>query len=389
MVCASKIKLLYVITKPELGGAQKQLLSLVRLLNKERFEVFLFTAKEGLLLGDFLAVPGLKIKISRFLERPINPFQDLLALIEIYRFIKQNKIDIVHTHSSKAGILGRLAARLARRRVIIHTVHGWPFNDFQPRLSIKLYVLLERICARLCDRIIVVANHDLRRGLESGIGEENKYCLIRYGIDYSEFDTGKSSIRKELGIKTDDRVVGMVSCFKPQKSPLDFVRLAYLVNKELPNTKFILVGDGILRSRIKRLISQFHLEKQVILTGWRRDIPQVLTALDVCVLTSLWEGLPISVLEAMSASLPVVATDTGGVKEAVQEGESGFIVPLGDVKKMSERVIALLKGPELRKQFGEKGRLSLGNNFSLKNMVEQTNELYVGLIKTKEGSYVN
>src|SRR4030042_947679 len=162
-----RINLLYVITELELGGAQKQLLSLINQLNKEKYRPFLLTAREGLLLPQALSIPGITIKKSRWLTRPINPFKDLLALVEIYRFIKRNNIRIVHTHSSKAGILGRLAARLAKTRVIIHTVHGWSFNHHQSILVRFFFVWLERLVARFTDKLIVVSDYDKQKGLDN------------------------------------------------------------------------------------------------------------------------------------------------------------------------------------------------------------------------------
>ncbi len=383
------INLLYVITKLELGGAQKQLLSLIRHLDKKRFRLFLFTAEDGLLLPEALSINGLTINKSTCLERPINLLKDLLVLIEIYRFIKKNNIEIVHTHSSKAGILGRLAARVAKVRIILHTVHGWSFNDYQPGMVRLFFIWLERLIARFTDRLIVVSDYDKQKGLWNRIGKEDKYSLIHYGIDFSEFGTKDQNIRKELRINTNDSVVCMVSCFKPQKSPQDFVRLAFLVKKLSPGSRFLLVGDGVLRKKIERLIRKFDLEKELILTGWRSDIPRILSGIDIFVLTSLWEGLPISVLEAMASSKPVVSTNTGGVAEVVVEGKSGFLVPPKDMNKMSERLIVLLKDKNMRESMGQNAADSLHLNFALTNMIENSRNLYEKLIKEKGAVYAN
>jgi glycosyltransferase involved in cell wall biosynthesis len=214
-----RFNLLYVITKLELGGAQKQLLSLINKLDKTRFKPFLFTAKEGLLLPEAISIVGLTVKKSKWLERPINPFKDLLALIEIYGVIKENNIEIVHTHSSKAGILGRLAAGLAKVNVIIHTVHGWSFHDYQPKPLQLFFMWLERLCAKFTDKIIVVSDYDKQKGLNNRIGSDNRYAFIRYSVDYKEFNIHDQTIKKELGIDNNELVVGMIACFKPQKSP--------------------------------------------------------------------------------------------------------------------------------------------------------------------------
>jgi len=377
----NKINLLYVITKLELGGAQKHLLSLIAGLNKERFNVFLFTAQDGLLLQEAFLMENLKIQKSRFLERSINPLKDLLALFELCLFIRNNGIDIVHTHSSKAGILGRWAANLAGVKHILHTVHGWSFNDFQTALVRSLYIFLERITAVFTDKLIVVSYYDKQKGLNNRIAREDKYEVIRYGIAHESFGLKDFSVREELGIKPGDFTVGMVSCFKPQKSPQDFVRMAALIKQALPNTKFILVGEGELRRPVEDLISKSGLKQDLILTGWRKDIPRLLSAMDVFVLTSLWEGLPISVLEAMAASLPIVATDTGGISEVVLGEKTGFLVPPGDVEKIARKVILLLNDEALRKQTGRNAQQFLVSGFAEGQMIEKTRCLYEYLIK--------
>ena len=376
-----RYNILYVVTKLELGGAQKQALSLMRRLNNEEYNIFLFTADVGLLMDEALAISGITVKRSRFLERPINPLKDLLALFEIYSFIREKQIDIVHTHSSKAGIVGRLAARIAGVKIIIHTVHGWSFNDYQPFWTRLLYIGLERWIGGFTNRLIVVSRYDQEKGLSNAIVSENRYSLIRYGIDYAEFSgkQGTEKTRQELGIGADDLVVGMIACFKPQKSPGDFVRLAGLINQSLPGVKFVLVGDGVLRESIEDLISQYNLPNNMFLLGWREDIPEILSAIDVFALTSLWEGLPISVLEAFASHKPVVATDTGGVREVVSENKTGCLVPAGDIKAMAEKVKILLNDKSLRLKMGDNAHSSLGVSYRLDYTVNSTKELYENL----------
>lgn len=374
-----KINLLYVITKLELGGAQKQLLSLINNLDKNEYNVFLFTAREGLLIPQACSAAGVTLKKSRFLERLINPLKDILALVEIYCFIKKNKIQIVHTHSSKAGILGRLAAKLAKTPVILHTVHGWSFNSYQLKSIKYLYILLERICAVFTTKLIVVSRFDQEAGLKNSIGRKNQYVLIRYGVDVQVFkDAGKRiNARESLGLKGAGLVVGMVACFKPQKAPLDFIELAGLMKNDFPETKFVLVGDGRLRKKIEARIKRLNLGKQVILTGWREDISLILSGLDVFVLTSLWEGLPIAVLEAMAAGVALVATDTGGIGEIVVNGTTGYLVKPRDIPAMRNRLGDLLNNAQKRNEFITRSREVINSGeFSLSNMVKNTVFIY-------------
>lgn len=384
-----KINILYVLTKLELGGAQKQLLSLIARLDKGKFTPFLFTAKNGLLKEEALSIPGLTIKLSSFLERPVNPLKDILALFEIYHFIRKNKIIIVHTHSSKAGILGRWAAGFAGAKVIIHTVHGWPFHDYQPGLWRRVCIWLEKITAGLTERIIVASEHDLQKGLKNRIGDKKKYALVRYGINRQDFNSGRNNIKADLGIKPEDKVIGSISCFKPQKSPQDFIVLASLVNKVMPDVKFLLVGDGLLRRGIEDLIWENRLEKNVILAGWRKDIPQIFSAIDIFVLTSLWEGFPVTILEAMASNKPVIVTHTGGVGELVSEGKNGFLVQPKDMRAMSEKIIRLLKDETLCRAMGDNAGKMLDSRFCIEYTVKASQEIYNQCIWRKAGSNVN
>jgi len=373
------INILYVVTKLELGGAQKQLLGLIRGLDKEKFSPYLVTAQDGLLVDEAAMIPGLRLLRCRFLERPIHPIKDILAFFFLYFFIKNNNIDVVHTHSSKAGILGRCAARLAGIKVIIHTVHGWSFHDHQHKIAYHLYLFLEKICASFTSKIIVVSRSDKDKGLAHEVSSQDKYELIKYAINKGEFNNDPASFtaREKLGLSGRGFVVGTVACLKGQKSPLDFIKLAAAVKKEFPGTKFILAGDGELRNKVCSLIKKLKLEGDIILAGWRNDIPLILSSLDVFVLTSRWEGMPIAVLEAMAAGIPVVATDTGGIRELITNGRTGYLVKEGDMRFMCNRVCALLKDPAQRNEFSRLCRETIGSGeFLLSKMVKNTEGVY-------------
>jgi glycosyltransferase involved in cell wall biosynthesis len=381
-----KINLLYVITKLELGGAQKQLLSLINQLDRNRYNVFLFTAKNGLLMPQAQSIAGLSLTKSKFLERPVNPVKDALVLIELYFFIKKNEIQIIHTHSSKAGILGRIAGALAKIPMVIHTVHGWSFNDYQPAAIRYLYIWLERFCANFTSKIIVVSAFDQERGLKKSIGRPDQYSLIRYGLEINSFKNLEkgNQARKLLGISDSALVVCMVACFKPQKAPLDFIALAARVSKNFPGTKFVLVGDGKLRRKIELRISQLNLETEVILTGWRQDIPLLMRGSNVFVLTSLWEGLPIVVLEAMASGLALVATDTGGIREVVVDGQGGYLVGPHDIPSMQNRLEELLGSAKKREEFTHYSSQVISHHDFLSSRANQnTEQLYLNLMQER------
>jgi len=377
-----KINILYVITKLELGGAQKQLLSLVRGLDKQKFNPYILTACDGLLVDSAESIAGLTLIRCKFLERAIRPVKDILALFFIRDFIKNHNIDIVHTHSSKAGILGRLAAKMSGVRTVIHTVHGWSFHDHQPGVIYYLYLFLEKICALFSSAIIVVSRWDQRQAAWHLIGRQDQYKLIRYAVNQDEFKNNPAAeqIRKEFGLSGECRVVGMVACFKPQKAPLDFIKLAAALSRDFPDSKFILVGDGALRGKVCALINKLNLKGRVILTGWRNDVAALLSCLDVFVLTSLWEGLPIAVLEAISAGVPVIATDTGGIREVILDGKTGYLVKPHDIKILQERLRELLMTPSLRKEFAHFASLALeSGGYTLDILLKETTRVYSDL----------
>jgi glycosyltransferase involved in cell wall biosynthesis len=375
-----KVNLLFVITKLELGGAQRNVLDLAAGCDRGKFNIFLFTCREGLLMEDTLAIPGVSVRRSRFLCRSLSPVKDLLALIELFVFIRRRAIDIVHTHSSKAGIIGRIAAFLAGTKAVCHTVHGWPFNDRQFPVSRFLYTQLEKCAGTVTRAFIVVSDCDRQQGLGRGIGSPQQYSLVRYGIDRSKFTRSAAASRQERA----GPVIGTVACLKPQKAPHDFIRLASVVCRDFPQARFVLAGDGVLRAETARQIRALGLERNVTLCGWRRDIPEFLASLDVFCLTSLWEGLPIAVIEAMASALPVVCTDTGGVRELIAHGTNGFIVPRGDMEGMAALVTGLCRDGRLRADIGRAAAASLGTEFDMKFMIGRTERIYAELMDIKK-----
>ncbi len=323
------------------------------------------------------SIPGLTVHFSIFLERPVNPLKDLFALIEMVIFIKRNRIETVHTHSSKAGILGRIAALIARVRPVIHTVHGWSFNDFQRPFFRRVNIRLERFAASFTDRIITVSQSDLDRGLKEGIGKKEQYVLIRHGIDFSAIDAAGKGARGDFGIGEGIPFIGMTACLKVQKAPQDFIRVAAAISRQIPEARFIIAGDGPLRPALERLIGSVGLSERVILAGWRFDIPRILASLDLFILTSLWEGLPVSAIEAMYSGITVLATQTGGIAEFITDGETGFLFPPGKTDEIAEKAVELLRDSVTRRRTGENARRRVRFSFPVEDMVSRVSGLYL------------
>lgn len=382
----NRIPVLHVITRLIVGGAQENTMYTAALLDKSRFRVEVIsgpqTGSEGSLIEE-VRQRGVALTILPELVRQVSPVNDLRALVNLTRRIKTKGYTIVHTHSSKAGVIGRLAARLAGTPIIVHTVHGWSFHQHMPALKKKIYILLERLAASFTDAIILVARPDIEKGLRAGIGRPEQYHLIRSAIPLEAFDPGKvdrQAARRKLGIAEDALVLGNVGRFSPQKNPLDWVRVASMVARESPECRFLLVGDGPLRGEVEALIATEGFSQRTILTGLRRDVPDMLAAMDVFLLTSLWEGLPRVIPQAMAMGVPVVANRADGTAEAIEDGASGYLCQPGDLDCLAAGCLELLRSPERRRSMGACGRAYALREFELKAMVAQIAALYETLL---------
>lgn len=368
----------HIITRLELGGAQQNTLFTVSHLDPSRFRPVLITGEPGLLDEEARKLAGVEFHRIPSLVRAIRPLSDLRALLALAWLLRRLKPAIVHTHSSKAGILGRLAARLAGVPVIIHSIHGFGFTRYQSAPVRRLLIALECLAAKVTSRFFAVSEANRRLGVELGFFPESRCAVIRSGVDVAsirrlEVDT--TAKKRELGLEPGRPLVGMVAPMKPQKAPLDFVRVAAKVAARRPDTQFLFVGDGELREAMEAEIARLDLAKSFRLAGWRRDVPAVMRCLDVFVLTSLWEGLPRVYLEALAGGVPVVGTRVDGAAEVVQDGVNGYLLAPGDVQGIADRVISLLANPTMAADMGRKGA-SLPPEFDIHDMVRRQEEEY-------------
>ena len=387
------IRVLHVITRLIVGGAQENTMYTAAMLDKGRFEVDVVsgeqTGSEGSLIEEVVQ-HGVPLTLMPQLVRQVSPSNDLRALWNLYHLMRSHRYSIVHTHSSKAGILGRLAARLAGVPVIIHTVHGWSFHEHMTPRTRRMYVLLEKLAASLTDAMIVVTRQDIQKGLREGIGKEERYHLIRSAIPLEEFDpqlVDRAEVRKELGLPLDALVLGNIGRFSPQKNPLEWIRVAAKVAKKQPGARFLLVGDGPLRSQVEAALLEADLSEKTVLTGLRRDVPRMLAAMDVFLLTSLWEGLPRVIPQAMAMGIPVVANRADGTADAIQPGKTGYLCEPGHLDEMAAFCVTLLHDPLSRREMGARGQVHSRLEFDLRMMVKQIEGLYEELLN-KKGLYV-
>jgi len=373
-----RFKIAHIITRLELGGAQQNTLYCCAHHDRKKFDVILISGKGGYLDEKARKIKNLKAYFLPELKHPIHPWWDLAAVLKIASILKREKVDIVHTHSSKAGILGRWAAKKAGVPAILHTVHGWGFFPGQFFLTQWLYQTLERWAAGFTQVLITVSGENKREGLAAGIGREGQYRGIHSGIDPKQYQlslVAARKARKVLGTEGRPTVL-VLSNFKRQKSPLDVVEVARELSRQLPSVLFLWAGDGPLRGEVEKLIGDSGLEANFELLGWREDVAELLAASDVLLLTSLHEGLPRVVLQTMAAGKPVVATAVNGTPEAVEEGVTGFLHPPHATSGMATSLLKLLRNPGLRRKMGEAGRKSLRGSFLIAEMLRQIEKVY-------------
>ena len=384
----SVISVAHIITKLELGGAQQNTLFTVAHLDRARFRPILITGEPGPLDEEARRESGAEFHQVPALGRTIRPLADLLAFYRLTRLLRRLKPTIVHTHSSKAGIIGRCAARLAGVPIIIHSIHGFGFTPAQPPLLRSSLIAAERMVGRMTSWFIAVSESTRQQGIDLGLFPPERCSVIRSGIDLRMFKHTQVDVekkRRELDLEPDCPVVGMIAPLKPQKAPLDYVRLAALVCRVRPEAQFLLIGDGELRAEVEAAARQHELGSKFRLLGWRRDIAEILQSLDVFVLTSRWEGLPRVYLEALASGRPIVGTNVDGAAEVVHEGVNGYLVEPGNLDRMAKEILGLLRDPPRAREMGRRGQL-ISDEFDIHHMVSRQEEQYSQLLQRLTGT---
>jgi glycosyltransferase involved in cell wall biosynthesis len=376
-----RTRVLHCITRLEPGGAQRNTLYTVEHLDRGEFEPALAWGPGDPLDEVAAAIPGLRREPVPELVRPLAPALDLRALRRLVAIMRQLEPHVVHTHSSKAGVLGRLAARIARTPAVVHSIHGFGFTPLQPAPVRALFVIAERVMARWTDHFIAVSQTNLRQGAALGVVSPERASVIRSGIELDRFRraTGGRDVRRRLGVPESAPLVVQVGNFKPQKAPLDFVRAAAAIAREVPEAWFVMVGDGALRPAAEELASDLEVADRMVFCGWWDDVPGLLAESRVSVLTSRHEGLPRAAVESLAAGVPVVATAVDGTPEVVRDGSNGFLVEAGDVAGIARRVRALLRDDELHARLSAAAAVGL-EEFDIDRMVRQQEELYRWLL---------
>lgn len=374
---------MHLITNFALGGAQDYLFTIVNRLNREKFQPIVAGRMEGQWAELAQHLESVESVDIPSLRREISPWEDMLALTQIYRACKVCNVDIVHTHSSKAGVIGRLAARLASVPVIVHTVHGFPFHNFMPRWKWRIFVLTERLSARFCSALVLYSTHDYNTAERLRIKANETNELIYYGIDETPFerDRDREVIRATLGFSPADFVIGFTGRFSEQKN-LDVLVDAFAeIHRDKPQAKLLLVGDGHLRPLLSRRVKDMHLDGAVVMTGYQSNVPDLLAAMDAFVMTSLWEGLSLSLVEALFAQLPVVATDVGGTADVVRDGETGWLVEPNNPDAVARALMEIMTDGNRAQARAKAGYELAVQTFNVDSMQQRIEDLYDRLLK--------
>jgi len=385
---SAKIKLIHIITRLDKGGSAENTFLTLKGLDKSRYEVSLIAGpvedpsqdrrnqieESGV---SYIQVPQLR--------RNINFFFDFPALLKIRRLLKRDKPDIVHTHTSKAGLLGRLAARLAGIPSIIHTPHGHVFFGYFGALKTKMFVLLEKLASRITDKIIALTPREKADYLRYKVAKEDKLVVIPSGIELHKCQyppkEERSKLRRELGIPDRSAVVGTAGRLVPVKGPGFLLQAVGQVISEHPDTYLVFAGDGPLRKNLAKDAVDRGLAKKIIFTGWRDDMARVLSVFDVFCLPSLNEGMGRVLVEAMALGKPVVASDAGGIPDLIIPGKNGILVPPQDPEELARQIRFLIENREEREKLGRAGK-EMASAYSDEVMVKKIAELYEKALKT-------
>ena len=379
------MRVVHIITRMIVGGAQENTrfncLDLVRDFGDD---VTLITGPslgaEGSLLSKFHD-PDLKVIEVPELIRSIRPLVDAKAYRELKRLIGELRPDVVHTHSAKAGILGRAAAWKLKIPCVVHTVHGAPFHPYQSWPTRKFYQWSERWAAKRCHRLISVADAMTDLMVDAKVADRSKFVTINSGMDVEPFvsaDQSRDEVRRRLGIESDQIVVGKIARLFHLKGHEYLLAAAQRVVQENPKVRFLLVGDGVLRESLAKSIESMGLQKSFIFTGLvpPDTIPELLGAMDMLVHVSLREGLARALPQALIAGKPVISYDIDGAREVVLDGRTGFLLPPKSVDPLGDAILKLSSDPGLRRLLGSQGRLLCEERFRHQSMTQHIRSLY-------------
>jgi len=382
-----KIKILYVVTTLGLGGVQEHLRLLIKNLDKSKFDIWVAYGAPDEKAPAFQQMSATLAQVK--LIKKINPIQDTRAFFGLWKIMRRERFDIVHVHMTKAGILGRLAAKLAGVKVVLMTGHGWSGHldhYFNNVLAKKWFYAIEWIWGRLfTDGVILLTKLDFEEIRRRKMYPESKLYLVPNGVDRQELEKAASdeNIRDELAFKMQDKLIVMVGRICKVKAPWVYVEAAKTVLQKRADVRFLLVGEGPQVKEVIKKVSEIPQRKQFHLLGQRQDVPSLLKGSNIFVLTSITEGMSMTLLEAMAMGLAVVVTDIPGNKALVEDGKTGILIPPNNPEALAQVLLKLLDDESLRKRLGQNAKEHVEKYFASSNMGEKMTQIYLNLLKKR------
>ncbi len=369
-----RVKVLHVLTTTA-GGLGQSVLSMILGLDPKQFEV-------AVSFG-----PGYPMD-QRFVDHGVHVFPvrmrrglsltNLLGFWDLYCLFRRERFDVVHAHSSIAGLLARLAARLAQVPVIIFTLHGYATLDYEQSSFRSLLWIVEKLLDRCTDYYVAICAYVERSWVQRGIVSSERVTVIYNGVDPESIlrPIDQDQKRKSLNLSLKAPVIGTIGLLEPQKGTEYLIRAIPQVVESFPESRFVVIGDGPLYERLKKLAEELGISSYLYLLGWRDDATNLLGIMDIFCLPSLREGFSVALLEAMTYAKPIIATQVAGNPEAVSHGETGLLVPTHDPYALSKAILYFLGSPEIAQEMGRRGRARLMERFTVRKMHEGYNRLY-------------
>ncbi len=364
------------------GGTRRHLFDLVTNIDRSRFDVSVIcsTLRDPAFVNDIEIIRGLGISVINVpMRREISPVHDLVALWRILSHLRSQRPDVVHTHSSKAGFLGRIAARLAKVKLVVHSPHVFSFQMDGSNLARAFFFRLEQFAARLTDHLVCVSPTERSIAISCKLATDGSCTLVTNGVrspDPDQCTINRRTKRSELGLNDDDLVIGAIGRFTRQKGFGHLLSAAKLLSDELPRARFVLIGNGELYRDIEQRIRDDGIANRCLAVNTTEDLSAYYPIFDIFLLTSLWEGMPYAMLEAMSTGSAIVAFSTGGVKDVIAHNSNGILVPPHSDTELASAISNLASDPQKRDDLGVAARRLIASDYTLGAMVRHIEEIY-------------
>lgn len=369
----SKIKVMHIIQSP--GGVERYIRNFLKYINHEQFHNILICS-DNYKRKNYIDCADDFENVN--MVREIDLKSDISSIIKVRKLIKKYKPDIVYCHSSKAGAIGRIA-NFGLKNKCIYNPHGWAFNMGHSEKKKKLYRIIEKILAKLADKIICISGAEQKSALDRKICKLDKLQIINNGIDFSEYDNVPTVTKQEINIPPDAFVIGYVGRLTEQKSPDIFARAAVQIKKNIPNAFFLMVGDGELKEEIQQIYIDNYMEDSYLITGWVENPMSYIKLFDVATLLSRWEGFGLVLAEYMLAEKPIVATSVDAIPYIIQNRKNGLLASVDDITQIYNHVLEIYQDSQLRNRLIQQAKEDVYQLYDAKRMVKEHEKLFLSI----------